>query len=301
VRPGGALVLLYHRVAELACDPYGFAVRPDRFAQQCEILRTRYDVVPLREADGTRRQVVITFDDGYVDNSREAHDILSAAGLPATFFITAGRLGEPTEVWWDRLEHILLGSELAGGHLEMEIDGRRFYADIRSSAARARTHLALYWRLRRLRPVIIESILSRIEDHLGIEAVDRHTHRWMNVEELRGLSATPRIEIGAHTLTHPLLAALPESEQWEEIGGSRDRLERLLDMPVSLFSYPFGGHDALDSVTARLVRDAGYTLACTGTGGLAQPDHFPYLVPRNVVGDWDAATFEQWLDRWLPA
>ena len=69
--PAGTLVLLYHRVAQLDHDPYGLAVRPDRFAQQCSILRKRCDVVPLRDANGGRRQVAITFDDGYADN-REA-------------------------------------------------------------------------------------------------------------------------------------------------------------------------------------------------------------------------------------
>jgi hypothetical protein len=48
-----------------------------------------------------------------------------------------------------------------------------------------------------------------------------------------------------------------------------------------------------------LVRDSGYALACTGTGGLARQDHYPFRIPRNVVGDWDADTFERWLDHWL--
>jgi peptidoglycan/xylan/chitin deacetylase (PgdA/CDA1 family) len=297
--PPGTLVLLYHRVTQLDRDPYEFVVRPDRFAQQCDVLRRRCDVVPLRDANGTRPQVAITFDDGYVDNSREACDILTAAGLPATFFITAGRLGQRAEVWWDRLEQIVTGCEPAGGSIDVEIDGQRVWADIRSTAARERAHFALYWRLRRLRPAVIESILAQMEVQLGIQTVDRETHRWMTDEELRALAATSGVDVGAHTLTHPLLAALPANEQRKEIDGSRNLLERLLGTRVTLFSYPFGGHDAFDAVTTQLVRDAGYTLACTGTGGLARQDHFPFLISRNVVGDWDADTFEHWLDRWL--
>lgn len=295
----GALVLLYHRVAQLDRDPYGFAVRPDRFAQHCEILRKRRDVVPLLETNGTRREIAITFDDGYVDNPGDACRILTAAGLPATFFITAGRIGERTEVWWDRLEQVLLGSEPAVGNIDMEIGGKRLWADIRSAAARARAHTALYCRLQRLRPVAIESILTQLAAQLGVEIVHRETHRWMNGEELRALAATAGVQVGAHTLTHPVLASLPADEQRQEIDGSRNQLERLLGRPVTVFSYPYGGHDALDAVTTRLVRESGYAMACTGTGGLACPDQYPFLVPRNVVGDWDASTFEQWLERWL--
>jgi peptidoglycan/xylan/chitin deacetylase (PgdA/CDA1 family) len=83
VSTGGTLVLLYHRVAHLERDPHGLAVRPDRFAQHCEILRRRCTVVPLREMDPSKREVAITFDDGYADNAGDARSILAAAGLPA--------------------------------------------------------------------------------------------------------------------------------------------------------------------------------------------------------------------------
>ena len=167
--PAGTLVLLYHRVAQLDHDPYGLAVHPDRFAQQCRILRKRGDVVPLRDAHGGRRQVAITFDDGYADN-REACDVLSDAGLPATFFITAGRLEQRSEVWWDRLENMFFGCHPVPDHLELEISGHRFWGDIRSSMARTRVHLALYWRLRPLHPAGIDSILTEIETQLGVQA-----------------------------------------------------------------------------------------------------------------------------------
>jgi peptidoglycan/xylan/chitin deacetylase (PgdA/CDA1 family) len=223
--------------------------------------------------------------------------VLSDAGLPATFFITAGRLEQRSEVWWDRLENMFFGCEPVSNHLELAIGGHRFWGDIRSSMARTRVHLALYWRLRPLRPADIESILTELEAQLGVQPVARETHRWMNVEELRTVSMSRGMDVGAHTLTHPFLATLPAEEQRQEIEGSRLHLERLLGTPVSLFSYPYGGHDAFNAATTQLVRESGYTLACTGTGGLAHPPDYPFRIPRNVVGDWDASTFEQWLER----
>ena len=291
----GTLVLLYHRVAHLERDPYGLAVHPDRFAEQCRVLRNRCDVVPLSETHGHTPQVVITFDDGYADNGREARAILQAAGLPATFFITAGRLGDRSEVWWDRLEQICLGCEPRVDHIDLEIAGRRFWGDLRSPAARARVHVALYWRLRPLRPTAIASTLAVLIDQLGVEPAARDTHRWMTVDELRALAATDGIDVGAHTLTHPVLAALPEDDQRVEIDASRSELERMLNRPVRLFSYPYGGRDTFDDVTTRLVRESGFEAACTTAGGMAGPAHYPYAIPRNVVGDWDGAAFEQWL------
>jgi peptidoglycan/xylan/chitin deacetylase (PgdA/CDA1 family) len=295
----GTLVLLYHRVARLDRDPYALAVRPEHFAQHCDILRRRCDVVPLREMVGTSRQVAITFDDGYADNSQAASAILAATGLPATFFITAGRLGEHAEVWWDRLEQIVTRCNPVGGYIDVAIGDRRLWADLRSPMARARAHFALYWRLRPLAPHVIESMLADLESQLNIRAVDRATHRWMTVQELRSLAASHEVDIGAHTLTHPLLASLPPAQQQNEIHGSRLRLEAVLGKPVDLFSYPYGSRDAFDTVTTELVRGSGFARACTGMRGLADPNGNPFLIPRNVVGDWDAPTFERWLDRWF--
>lgn len=299
MKRAGTLVLLYHKVAELEHDPYGFAVRPDRFAEQCEILRRHYNVVPLRDANAARREVAITFDDGYADNPAAA-TILAAADLPATFFITIGRIGERREVWWDRLEQIVTRCAPAREYLDLEVAGRRFWADVRSPDARARAHMALYWRVRRMRPAAIESILDRLELQLGVRTVERETHRWMTAEELREVAGTSGVELGAHTLTHPVLTAVSESEQREEIDGGRRRLEQMLGTPIRLFSYPYGGYDAFDDATTRLVRESGYTMACTGTGGLASVDDYPLQIPRNVVGDWDAPTFERWLNHWIP-
>jgi peptidoglycan/xylan/chitin deacetylase (PgdA/CDA1 family) len=299
VTAGGTLVLLYHRVAHLEPNPHGLAVRPDRFAQHCEILRRRCDVVPLREATRSVRQVAITFDDGYADNAGEARSILVAAGLPATFFITVGRLGERGEVWWDRLEQILLECKTTASTIEIEIGGRPLWIDIRSSSARERAHQALFWRLRPMRPAVIESVLANIEAQLGVRTVDRENYRWMTAAELRALAASDGMEIGAHTLTHPLLATLDAQEQRAEIEGSGRALEKLLETPANLFAYPYGGHDAFSAVTTQLVRDGGYTMACTVTGGIARADGDPLQIPRNVVGDWDAERFEAWLNRWL--
>jgi peptidoglycan/xylan/chitin deacetylase (PgdA/CDA1 family) len=292
------LVLLYHRVAHLECDPHGLAVDPERFGEHCEILRRRFDVAPVREWKRAGRQVAITFDDGYADNATVAREILAAAGLPATFFITAGRLGARDEAWWDRLAQLLLERDTAARPLDIEVGGQPFWADIRSPAARERAHLALFYRLRPLRLTEIDKTLAALEIQLAASSAGRETHRWMTVEELQTLAATDGIEIGAHTVTHPFLSKLDREDQRREIEGSRQALERVLHRSPGLFAYPYGGPDAFDDETTRLVGEAGYSGACMAVGGIARADCDPRRIPRNVVGNWDPERFERWLDRW---
>lgn len=74
--------------------------------------------------------------------------------------------------------------------------------------------------------------------------------------QLRDLSA--RHEIGAHTLTHPSLTAIPLEKAREEIAGSRAWLSDVLGAEVKTFCYP-RGHS--NSALQTIVRESGYTMA----------------------------------------
>jgi len=50
----------------------------------------------------TRGQLVVTHDDGYLDNFENAMPVLEDVGIPATFFISAGLMGTDVVPFWDR-------------------------------------------------------------------------------------------------------------------------------------------------------------------------------------------------------
>ena len=109
------LILMYHRVAAPAVDPWGLAVHQDRFAAHMEVLRKHR--TPLAMSEIVRRlqngtlpgnAVAVTFDDGYVDNVSDARPRLAAAGVPATIFLVADALGQPREFWWDEVARGIL-------------------------------------------------------------------------------------------------------------------------------------------------------------------------------------------------
>src|SRR4030095_8087725 len=93
-----AVILLYHRVAELDSDPWGLAVSPANFAEQLDVLRDRNCVVAVGEIAAALREkpgrisgkVAITFDDGYADNLFAAKPLIEARQLPATIYMTSG-------------------------------------------------------------------------------------------------------------------------------------------------------------------------------------------------------------------
>jgi len=96
----------------------------------------------------------------------------------------------------------------------------------------------------------------------------------MSWEDARRL-ADAGWEVGSHTKTHPHLTEVSDATLADELAGSREACEQMLDRPCRSLAYPYGDHD--DRVVAAAGR-AGYTCAATfpsqtpaATGPLAWP------------------------------
>ncbi len=296
---GRTIILGYHRVAELDRDPHSLCVAPSRFAEHLQVIAKHAEIVPLRTVreKSVVSRAVITFDDGYVDNASVVAPILDDLGVPATFFLASGTIGSPREYWWDKLESLLLTEPLSTDHLEIEIGTRCYWIDVRTDAARQRAVAALWWRLVGLPVPAIQSVLARLADAYGLPDDDRTSHRVMNEHELLDLG--PQIEIGAHSVSHPLLLAVNPDEQRVEISESRAALEQLTGQPVTSFAYPYGAKGAFDARTVKLVERAGFALACSGFPGLVSRRQHPLRLPRYFPMDWDADRFSWELSNWL--
>lgn len=105
---GWATILVFHTLSERYPHD-GITMSPSLFAQISGMLREQYSVLSLSELvrrvndqrGFTGREVVITFDDGYLDNYAFAAPILSEHGLPALFYLTAGFVGTHRQFAWD--------------------------------------------------------------------------------------------------------------------------------------------------------------------------------------------------------
>jgi peptidoglycan-N-acetylglucosamine deacetylase len=85
-------------------------------------------------------------------------------------------------------------------------------------------------------------------------------------------------EIGSHTVTHPRLPAISQSQASEEITDSKTMLEDITGQAVISFCYPGG---AYTSVHPKLVKDAGYRYARTVVRHAFTIDK-PYEAPTSL-------------------
>ncbi len=139
-----------------------------------------------------------------------------------------------------------------------------------------------------------DDILRSLRDRFGVRDDASSCARGMTAEEVVRLADSGLVEIGSHTVSHPRLSDLPETEQREEITLSKGRLEDLLGWSVKSFCYPNG---AFTTGTARLVREAGYDSACTILSGPVVQGADPYALPRVWAPDIGGEAFRRWLAR----
>lgn len=322
----GALVLVYHRVADVESDPWELAVSPRHFKEQMHVLRR--DCTVVRVPDVLARLAVvrskplvgITLDDGYADNLLHAAPLLAQHGLPATVFVCTGPVSRQAEFWWDALERLVLWPCHLPVAVAMDIDGQRFEFTLGDAAiytAEAhRSHrswrawdppptrrhelfVALWEWLHRLHPGARQAALRRIEAWADPPPAARPPHRALGPQELIELSRTPGVEIGAHSVSHSALSALATSDQISEIAGSREWLETVLDGPITGFAYPFGRTIDYTSATVAAVQDAGFEYACANIPGIVQTPAQRFELPRVQVNDWGGDEFARRLRTWL--
>lgn len=297
------VVLAYHRVTRKTFDPHQVAVTPENFRAQMRHLRQSVPLVRFEEDWSALRgpAVAVTFDDGYADNFHAALPILDELRIPATFFVSTFIFDAPggqwREFWNDTLERLILGGAAHPPRFELRDDrfGRSW--PTATPAERLALHDDLHRRMLKIGAERRVAWLEQLRDWSGAEARGREENRPLNVEELRELAAHPLVTIGAHSVTHSPLAALPETEQRQEIVRSKSRLEGLLDRPVEVFAYPYGSRREYGRTAVRLCREAGYRKAATTLPGQVHRWTDPFQLPRQLVRDWGGAEFAAHLER----
>jgi peptidoglycan/xylan/chitin deacetylase (PgdA/CDA1 family) len=308
----GALILLYHRIADVERDPWSLCVSPRRFAEHLEVLGDR--VRPLAHLAGSRRSapgcVALTFDDGYADALTEAKPLLERHGAPATVFVTTGGVDGGVSFWWDRLVALLGPPRVLPASLELRVRGRVHRFDLGAekssggraragagfdgwSAARARVHEELHGLLGSLTAAERSEQLAALEEWSGGRG-PTPDGRPLRRDEIARLASDGLVEIGAHSVSHPLLPALRPDEREREIRESQAFLAGVLGHRVTSFAYPHGGHDG---GTRRIVAKSGFERACTGRSGTVRSRSHPLELPRVGIPDCDGDVFARKLRR----
>lgn len=288
---GALSVLIYHRVL-----PRRDRFNPDDvdagiFDWHMATLAACYNVLPLSEAvDALKADrlpphaAAVTFDDGYADNFEVALPILKRHKVHATFFIASGFLDGGT-MWNDKIIECMRRCET--NPLDLRPLG---FEIVQLDSEQDRWHAAqgLIRRLKYFEPAPREEAVAAI---CSLAPLSTASQLMLSSSALRQLAASG-MEIGGHTVSHPILASLKGSAAEREIADNRDALEHITGQPVRLFAYPNGkpGQDYRRE-HVDLVRKLGFKAAVSTAWGAARSGGDLYQLPRFTPWDSRPAKF----------
>lgn len=274
-------ILIYHRVLANLDPLHPDEVVAEGFEAQMHFFSRHFVVLPLLEAAHLLKQgklptraCCITFDDGYADNLTVALPILQRYRLPATVFVASGYLGGQT-MFNDAVTHVV--ATCAKSQLDLaELDlGRHALETIGDRRTAIDTILK---RFKFRTPETRESDLARLLDIA--ECGPLPPGPMMSRDQVRQL-ADQGVEIGGHTVMHPILTSVSDERALAEMVEGKRELEAITGRPVSVFAYP-NGKPQRDYVACHvaMAKAAGFELAVTTVNGLATLKSDLYQLPR---------------------
>lgn len=278
-------ILTYHRVVSEPDPLFPDQVCAREFDRQLAVLGRWFTVLPLREAaarlhGGTLpvRSACVTFDDGYADNVTVALPILHQRGVPATFFLATGFI-DGGRMWNDSVIETIRRAQ--GDTL----DARCIRLDTLSISTIGLRREAIERVLAALKYLPLEERQKRVEELAAQASPSLPSDLMMTAEQVRHLRSSG-MEIGAHTVTHPILAQLSSERADSEIRDSKRRLEAITGNPVALFAYPNGkpGRDYRQEHVG-MVKRLGFEAAVSTARGVAHAASDPFQLPRFTP--WD--------------
>ncbi|MBV8857709.1 MAG: polysaccharide deacetylase family protein [Acidobacteria bacterium] len=290
---GRVLILTYHRFSR-ARDP--LATPAEDFDAHLRYLKEHYTLVPLSRVAAhyagrevlPERAACVTIDDGFADAYEIAFPLLKRHGVPAALFLITDFLDGRAWMWTDKLRHVALAT--SAGRLSAEVGGRPF--DLRLDGRDSRIGAAGRFNseLKRLAPRAREEAIERIAVAHGVELPRRPPAEfgpvtWAQAREMDAAG----LEIGSHTVSHPILTTTDDDELRRELFESRARLQAELGRAVELFCYPNG---SFDERVRRETVGAGYACAVTTRPGLNERRADPFTL-RRVSAELDLPHFVQ--------
>lgn len=290
----GPNILYYHRVCEdgeECISSSEITVSKETFEKQIGFLKNSFNILPLdvivdQMENGiipSLDDIAITFDDGYIDNYKQAYPILKKYGVPATIFVTTGYVGSSKLFWWDKvyqMVNIIKNRLVDWESMPSDLFPDEFKALLRKNLKRRISFNAITDYLKRVGTTKRDEIITYLENEFfpskNHEANSRLFLSWEEMKEMHNNGIT----FGSHTHTHPVLTEMSDEEVTQELTISKRLIREGIGAEVKAFSYPDGWFDGR---VKQLVIKAGYECAFQTSRVKSTNSQDLFEIPRKMV------------------
>lgn len=284
------LILGYHSIQDIPSKSSlgignGNIHSPDVFCEQMQLISEYYNPVTLDDLEMylkgiyelPRRAIIVTFDDGFIDNYNIALPIMDKYNIKAAFFLTVGAIENRISPWYYVLRKMFYETKKENWKenycdkswsLIHDVDKRKAFLHASSTCAKMTEGRQLDY-------------LKTIEKALDIRASfsDEIMMTWDHAKDVISRGHI----IGSHTISHPNLAYINKQELYAEMFQSKKIIENNLCNSVNHFSYP---HPIMDphcnKQTISVSEEIGYRTALTTIPGYVRKGDNPLKLCRMV-------------------
>jgi len=194
-------------------------------------LKSAYKIVPLSAFDDEKiyrkrnSLCSITFDDGDLTFYNVAFPVLQKHNVPAAIFVSPQSIVNHENFWFQEIADYdtVTMAKIIAEETEIPFETAKTYG----------LHAVL-------KCFPIEKILNFIKIYQKQTNTPPKEFRNMDLGKIRQMQQSGLIAIGAHTLTHPILANETDENCEKEIVQSINDLAQILNQEIKYFAYPNG-------------------------------------------------------------
>ena len=236
----------------------------------------------LAAGHGDEHFLAVTLDDGYRDNLVCAAPLFRALDVPYTIYVSPGLTDGADDLWWEILERIVDGHD----EVRFESGSGPVALDCSTDGAKRYSYCVLSEHVTgTLGEDERRDFVRALAAAHGVDPGAVGRELLMTWEELASLATDRLAEVGAHTVSHPMLRRLERQRALDEITRSADIIAERLGGRPRHFAYPYGGPSAAGQREVELARQAGFVSAVTTRHGVLMPGHAAamHALPRISV------------------
>lgn len=281
-------ILMYHRVIENDYNFWKLNVSPKTFDNHMKYISENYHVLKLDDnwkntINSNEKYVVITFDDGYVDNYKNAFPVLEKYKIPATVFVSTDLIDTNKMYWWDELEKIFILDQYKG---IFDFEQKKY--EIYNLEDRKAACLKIRNYLKNLSPNVREQKMNLLRNSMKIHEVEIKELRCMTSNEIRKMSQSEYMTIGCHTKSHLSMGSNKSIKLMkEEIKESKKILENITDKKIDIFAYPFGSEEDCCDMAESILTKNGIKKTLLVKNGNINVENNGRMMPRHMMFDTD--------------
>lgn len=307
---GKLYIVMYHYTRDLKHSRYpeikGMEV--SLFQRQIRFFKEFFNVVSMEDVIAAQKgqyelpdqAILLTFDDGYIDNYIYAMPILEEEKVQGSFFIPGKTFEEHQLLDVNKIHYILASANendlltdifermnyYRGREFDFPDNEELFYqygmTDGRFDSSKV---LFIKYMLQTVLPENVRSSISSdlFKKYVGVKEEQLAYELYMTNEQIRTMKRHG-MYIGIHGYDHYWLANLPEKKMQEDIDRALEVMEEFIDSQSWVMNYPYGNYN---EHVIEYIKSRGCCLGFTTEVSAADLNrNNPYKLPRFDCNDF---------------